>query len=138
MPTKIQTLRAERQEQMRAAASVNEKNPGSWKDKPEVQKAIDEARTLDSRLHDLIAESCGNGFLAKELGRLKLLFRTFRDAAWDRRSTEKDLLRFAEEAREHLAIVEALQAGDAHAASQAMAKHIRSGVKYWSRGLPKE
>lgn len=103
-----------------------------------VKKAIDEARTLDSRLHDLIADSCGNRFLAKELGRLKLLFRTFRDAAWDRRSTEKDLLRFAEEAREHLAIVEALQAGDAHAASQAMAKHIRSGVKYWSRGLPKE
>ncbi|MEQ9408646.1 MAG: GntR family transcriptional regulator [Fuerstiella sp.] len=101
-----------------------------------VHCAIQSARNLDSRLHDLIANSCGNRFLSKELGRLKLLFRTFRDVAWDRRSTE-DLPRFAEEAREHLAIVEALLTGDAKAASRAMARHIRSGLKYWSRGLPK-
>ena len=43
---------------------------------------IPEARALDTRLHDLIAESCGNGFLAHELGRLKTLFRAFRDVAW--------------------------------------------------------
>jgi DNA-binding GntR family transcriptional regulator len=90
-----------------------------------VQKAIDDARALDSWLHDLIAESCGNRFLSKELGRLKLLFRTFRDAAWDRRSSERDLLRFTEEAREHLAIVEPLLAGDASAAARAMARHIK-------------
>lgn len=100
-----------------------------------LQHDVDRARQLDSRLHDLIAESCGNRYLSRELGRLKLLFRTFRDVAWDRRAT-KDLLRFSEEAREHLAIVEALISNDAAAASRAMAAHIRSGVKYWSRGLP--
>ncbi|MBI1310223.1 FCD domain-containing protein [bacterium] len=106
-------------------------------DRRSVRKAIDSARELDSRLHDLIAESCGNRFLKKELGRLKLLFRSFRDVAWDQRSSDSDLARFAEEAREHLAIVEALLTGDRKAASRAMSCHIRSGVKYWSRGLPR-
>jgi DNA-binding GntR family transcriptional regulator len=97
---------------------------------------VDKARQFDSRLHDLIAESCGNRFLAKEIGRLKLLFRAFRDAAWEQRVANNDYYRFAEEAEEHLAVVEALIAGDAKEASQAMARHIRAGVKYWSRGLP--
>lgn len=102
-----------------------------------VRKRIEKARTLDSRLHDLIAESCGNRCLVRELSRLKLLFRSFRDVAWAQRSTESDLVRFEEEAREHLAIVEALLAGDAKAASKALSRHIRMGVKYWSRGLPR-
>jgi DNA-binding GntR family transcriptional regulator len=96
---------------------------------------IAKARVLDSRLHDLIAESCGNAFLAKEIGRLKLLFRSFRDVAWEWNKANKDFHRFAEEAREHLAIVEALLAGDAKEAARAMARHIRSGLKYWSRAL---
>lgn len=97
---------------------------------------VDKARRTDSRLHDVIAESCGNQFLAKEIGRLKLLFRAFRDAAWKQRVADNDYYRFTEEADEHLAIVEALIAGDAKEASRAMARHIRAGVKYWSRGLP--
>lgn len=97
---------------------------------------VDKARQFDSRLHDLIAESCGNRFLAKEIGRLKLLFRAFRDAAWEQRVANNDYYRFTEEADEHLAVVEALIDGDANRASQAMARHIRAGVKYWSRGLP--
>ncbi len=101
----------------------------------EIKKAIDAARSLDSRLHDLIAEASGNRFLAKELGRLKLLFRTFRDAAWDRRRAAADLARFPEEAHEHLAIVTALLANDATAAARAMARHIESGMTYWARGL---
>ena len=44
--------------------------------------------------------------------------------------------RLAEEAVEHLAIVEALLAGDPKAAARAMARHIRSGLRYWSRALP--
>ncbi len=113
--------------------SANGRKPSAAK----VRKTIDEARSNDSRLHDLIAESCGNRFLCKELGRLKLLFRSFRDVSWDLRKTESDLARFAEEAREHLAIVDALLASDKKAASKAMSNHIQSGVKYWSRGLPK-
>jgi DNA-binding GntR family transcriptional regulator len=97
---------------------------------------IEEARAVDSRLHDLIAESCGNAFLGKELGRLKTLFRAFRDVAWERDEARNDFHRLAEEAHEHLAIVEALLAGAPKAAARAMARHIQSGARYWSRALP--
>jgi DNA-binding GntR family transcriptional regulator len=97
---------------------------------------IAEARALDSRLHDLIADSCGNSFLAKELGRLKALFRAFRDVSWAHDQAHNDFHRLAEEGHEHLAIVEALVANDPRAAARAMARHIRSGFKYWSRALP--
>ncbi len=97
---------------------------------------IDRARQLDNRLHDLIAESCANRFLAQELSRLKLLFRAFRDVSWEWKTANNDHHRFREEAREHLAIVDGLLVDDARAASRAMSRHIRSGVRYWSRALP--
>jgi DNA-binding GntR family transcriptional regulator len=97
---------------------------------------IPAARVLDTRLHDLIAECCGNAFLAHEIGRLKLLFRAFRDVAWEHDEARNDYRRLAQESGEHLAIVEALRAGDSKEAKRAMARHIRSGIKYWSRALP--
>jgi DNA-binding GntR family transcriptional regulator len=97
---------------------------------------IDEARRLDNRLHDLIAASCGNAFLAQELGRLKILFRAFRDVAWEQEEARNDYHRLAEEAHEHHAIVAALLAGDAKEAARAMARHIRMGGRYWSRLMP--
>jgi DNA-binding GntR family transcriptional regulator len=103
---------------------------------PDQHCFIERARAVDSRLHDLIAVSCGNAFLVKELGRLKILFRAFRDAAWVREESRNDYRRLAQEAHEHLAIVDALTAGDRKRAVLAMARHIRSGVRYWSRALP--
>lgn len=100
-------------------------------------RVVAKARELDSRLHDLIASSCDNAFLAKEINRLKILFRVFRDTAWEHDGANNDFHRIAEECREHLAIVEALQAEDRRAAARAMSRHIRSGLKYWSRALPK-
>jgi DNA-binding GntR family transcriptional regulator len=97
---------------------------------------IDDARALDTRLHDLIASSCGNRFLAHELSRLKILFRAFRDIMYLRHESRNDFHRLAGEAKEHLAIVEGLLAGNHAAAAKAMARHIRSGAKYWSRALP--
>src|SRR5262249_51519664 len=97
---------------------------------------IAQARTLDSRLHDLIAESCGNSLLAQEISRLKILFRAFRDVSWKQDEAGNASHRLAEEADEHLAIVEALLAGDARQAARAMARHIRSGSRYWSRAVP--
>jgi DNA-binding GntR family transcriptional regulator len=94
------------------------------------------ARELDSRLHDLIAGSCGNAFLAEELGRLTLLFRAFRDAGWARDQSRNDYRRLELEAHEHLAIVNALIQGNRNAAARAMSQHIRAGIKYWSRALP--
>lgn len=97
---------------------------------------VEQARAVDSRLHDLIADSCGNAFLAKELSRLKMLFRAFRDVAWEKDEARSDSHRLAEEAGEHLAIVEALLAGNSKDAAKAMARHIVSGARYWSRALP--
>jgi DNA-binding GntR family transcriptional regulator len=100
------------------------------------RRFIEQARATDSRLHDLIAASSGNGFLAKELNRLKTLFRAFRDISYTHHEERNDFRRLAEEAREHLAIVEALLAGDRREAMRAMARHLKGGVKYWSRALP--
>lgn len=106
------------------------------RESPAGHSSIVEARALDSRLHDLVAASSGNSFLVKEINRLKILFRTFRDASWEHVESRHDYRRFAEEAREHLEIVEALLAGDRRRAVRAMARHIRSGVESWSRALP--
>lgn len=97
---------------------------------------LERARAVDSRLHDLIAASCGNAFLAHELARLKVLFRAFRDMSWAYHQLRSDYTRLAGEAAEHLAIVEALLAGDGPGAARAMSQHIRSGIRYWSRALP--
>lgn len=99
-------------------------------------RVIAKAQKMDSRLHDLIAGSCGNTFLGHELNRLKILFRAFRDVAWEHDGARHDFHRLAEEGREHLEIVEALLAGNRAEAARAMSRHIRSGMKYWSRALP--
>lgn len=100
------------------------------------RRFVEQARIVDSHLHDLIAESCGNTFLAIEIERLKMLFRAFRDVAWLHDQAQNDYRRLTQEAHEHLAIVEALLANDAKGAARAMGRHIRSGVKYWTRALP--
>ena len=101
-------------------------------------RSVEKARQVDSRLHDLIAASCGNGFLGKEIARLKTLFRAFRDLAWEHDTSQNDFRRVAEETGEHLAIVEALLARNRPEAVRAMSYHIRSGGRYWSRVLPEE
>jgi len=57
-------------------------------------------------------------------------------AAWVNAFEKAKSRRLAEEATEHLAVVDALLRGDRKEASRAMAHHIRSGVRYWSRALP--
>jgi DNA-binding GntR family transcriptional regulator len=115
-------------EELRGLAAISRRSAAQF---------LERARALDSRLHDLIASSCGNAFLAKELNRLKNLFRAFRDMAYTHYKQRNDLRRLSEEALEHLAIVEAMLAGDRLAAARAMSHHIRRGVKYMSRALPR-
>jgi DNA-binding GntR family transcriptional regulator len=103
---------------------------------PYPTRFIDHSRNIDSRLHDLIANSCGNRFLANELNRLKILFRAFRDVSYTQDKARNDLRRLAVEAREHLEIVEALRIGDRTRARKAMSQHLQGGVKYWTRALP--
>jgi len=97
------------------------------------RELVADARALDSRLHDLIAASCGNKYLAAELARLAVLFRVFRDVAWEQEEARNDFHRLPVEAREHLAVLRALLADDPEAAATAMADHIRSGERYLSR-----
>jgi DNA-binding GntR family transcriptional regulator len=99
------------------------------------RKQIAKAQELDNRLHDLIADASGNQFLKQELNRLKLLFRAFRDVAWEHDGAHNDFHRLNEEAHEHAVIVDGLLANDAKAAGRAMSQHIRSGMVYWSRAL---
>ncbi|OWK36147.1 GntR family transcriptional regulator [Fimbriiglobus ruber] len=94
---------------------------------------IPSARAVDTRLHDLVAAHCGNKFLAHEIGRLKTLFRAFRDVSWEQETERHDFHRLGVESAEHIAIVEALLAGDPRAAGRAMARHIKSGEYYWGR-----
>jgi DNA-binding GntR family transcriptional regulator len=96
---------------------------------------LEDARRLDSRLHDLISGSCSNTFLANEIGRLKTLFRAFRDVSWEHDQEHNDLKRLAEESHEHLAIIEALIAADRRQAARLMSRHIRSGARYWGQVL---
>jgi DNA-binding GntR family transcriptional regulator len=92
-------------------------------------RSIADAHVLDNRLHDLIAESCGNALLLDELNRLKLLSRAFRDFAYEQGGPLGTSLLKEVEAREHLAIVEALIARDRRAAVRAMSRHIVSGIR---------
>jgi DNA-binding GntR family transcriptional regulator len=94
------------------------------------------ARDADSRLHDLIAASCQNEFLKDELGRLKILFRAFRDVTYAHTEARFDSGRFEAECREHLAIVEALLGEDRRAAVKAMSRHIKKSVENWTGPLP--
>ncbi len=98
------------------------------------QRQIRLARELDTQLHDLIRDYCGNGFLRSELLRLSRLFRSFRDAAWADAQSRDDCERLAEEAKEHAEIAQALIKRDRLAATKAMSRHIARTSLYWSRG----
>jgi DNA-binding GntR family transcriptional regulator len=93
---------------------------------------IANAQALDNRLHDLIARNCGNAFLLDELNRLKLLYRAFRESAYEREGPLDNDRHKDSEAREHLAIVEALIARDRKAAVRAMSRHLVTAIRYFS------
>jgi len=94
-------------------------------------RLIERCRSIDNRLHNLIAQGSGNIFLKDELDRLKLLYRAFRDSSYEQEGPLDNFLRKDVEAREHLAIVEALLARDRAASVRAMSRHIISSIKYF-------
>ena len=86
-----------------------------------------DARAADTRLHGLIAGSCGSTRLASEIDRYLLLFRSLRDVshlrdAWTNYSRSNDV-------PEHMMILQALGAGRAGEAARALDRHIRSAAK---------
>jgi DNA-binding GntR family transcriptional regulator len=90
---------------------------------PRTAKWSTETRRLDSTLHELIAERCGNERLAREIGQHSVLYRMLRDACHRRRTARANFAQIEENA-EHLKIVRFLAAGDAERAAAAMAAHI--------------
>jgi DNA-binding GntR family transcriptional regulator len=82
------------------------------------------ARSLDSRLHRLIADSTANPRLGYEIKRYLSLFRSMRNISHLRDSMEN--YRRSNDVPEHLQIVEALIAGNRQRAADAMDRHIRS------------
>jgi DNA-binding GntR family transcriptional regulator len=81
------------------------------------------ASGADLRLHRLIATGCGNARLAKEIRRYDTLVQTIREIIGNNRQAQQRAL------TEHLAIIAALQIGDAMAAAAAMARHVQSSAQ---------
>lgn len=85
------------------------------------------ARLADSRLHLLIAESCGNPRLAHEIKRYLSLFRSVRNISHVRDSWNN--YRRSNDVPDHLRLVETLLSGESERAARAMDRHIRSITK---------
>jgi DNA-binding GntR family transcriptional regulator len=96
-------------------------------DAPRSAKWSAETRRLDSGLHELIAQRCGNERLAYEIGRYSILYRVLRDARHRRRAARANYAQM-EENSEHLAIVRALTSGDPETAAAAMAAHVNQAT----------
>jgi len=100
-------------------------------------KHVEAVKETDSLLHDAIRKATRNQFLADELQRISLLVRAIRDAAWNRllEQTSPDLDFVMQEAKEHLAIVDALLANDPKLARRALRNHLMSGSRYIVRAV---
>jgi DNA-binding GntR family transcriptional regulator len=89
---------------------------GSW---------IHDARAADTRLHGLIAASCGSRRLKAEIDRYLTLWRPLRNVS-QRLDVQSSLTHAVAMLAEHQEIVRALQGGDPDAVARAMDRHIRS------------
>jgi DNA-binding GntR family transcriptional regulator len=93
------------------------------KTRPSDEARDRDARTCDTNLHGLIAESCGSARLTAEIDRYLTLFQNLRDVS-HLRDAATNYSR-SDDVAEHLEIIRRLQAGDADGAAQAMDRHIR-------------
>ncbi|MFI4876586.1 MAG: GntR family transcriptional regulator, partial [Blastopirellula sp. JB062] len=80
-------------------------------------------RDLDHRLHSMIASYCQNRRLQDEITRYWTIYRALSDAYYLLIEASERYVRY-EENVEHLAIVEALLAGDPQASQEAMENHL--------------
>jgi DNA-binding GntR family transcriptional regulator len=86
---------------------------------------VHEARATDTRLHGLIATSCGSRRLRAEINRYATLWRTLRDVT-QRLDVASSLAHAIEMLAEHEEIVAVLGASDPDATARVMDRHIRS------------
>jgi DNA-binding GntR family transcriptional regulator len=92
---------------------------------------VAETRAADAQLHDLISKACGSRRLSGEIGRFRIIFRSFRHVGAGRSTDEDNFRRAADENSEHLAIAQGLLEGDAKRAAKAMSRHIDEAVRHW-------
>ncbi len=78
------------------------------------------AMNLDRELHESIAAHCGSDRLRHEVARYDALMQAIREAADNEREIQKRAI------EDHMAILDALIAGDHEAAADAMDSHIRN------------
>ena len=74
---------------------------------------------LDGRIHDCIADSCGNRRLCNEIGRYALLMHAVRNAVGLRLPVQRITV------EQHLVILSEIADGSANAAASAMDRHVR-------------
>ncbi|HTL29355.1 MAG TPA: GntR family transcriptional regulator [Tepidisphaeraceae bacterium] len=78
---------------------------------------------VDLRFHELISESSGSERLAEEIARYRTLIQSIRRALGNRMSAQVDAL------KEHLRVIEELEAGEPDNAAEEMARHIQHGAE---------
>jgi len=84
---------------------------------------------FDDLFHTTIAEASGNRRLALDISRYRLLHKGFNRHATEPSSLEQAL-------REHLSILDALEAKDGELARQRMVSHITAWQEYFIRAIP--
>lgn len=82
------------------------------------------ASETDRRLHELVADGCGNVRLAREIRRYDTLVQTIREIVGENHQVQRQAM------REHLSIVDGLLGDDREAATAAMAAHIDSAARF--------
>jgi DNA-binding GntR family transcriptional regulator len=106
-----------------AALSELQRNLRDLIEQPRAKEWLDMGMIADRKLHAMIGANCGNVRLAEEIRRCDALVQVLRDTVGnDRRAANRAV-------EEHLAIVDALAAGDADAAARAMGIHIERAAQ---------
>jgi DNA-binding GntR family transcriptional regulator len=86
-------------------------------------KSLEREMTADRNLHAMISANCGNTRLLEDIRRYDTLVQVLRDVVGNKRRA------IDEAVKEHLAIADAMLAGDAAAAATAMAAHINRAAQ---------
>ncbi|MFT3780287.1 MAG: GntR family transcriptional regulator [Ottowia sp.] len=77
---------------------------------------------VDDQIHGMFARACGNEMLAETIAHLRVLCRLF--------EVVDPFARIEEDRGEHLAILDAYEAGDVRAAAEAVVQHLRQLARY--------
>ena len=97
----------------------------AWKVRAWVEKWAE----FDDRFHQTIAEASGNRRLAADIGRYRLLHKSFNRIATDSHGLQKALA-------EHVEILAALEARDGRQARERMVAHLGAWQEHFIRSMP--